>query len=806
MKLSLLGAAVAVLTALAIPGSVQADADRCSSAINKEYGKYIKTRSKEIEKCKRSVLTKGAPATLGECPDTKGAAKITRAASKLRSKIERSCGGGDKICDAEDTGNDVDETLASINWDIGRCMNFEGGSHGSCINTISDCGDVVDCLECIANAGVDQEVCDLLYDSFNPANFFLSSGSVTRVERRCQRTVAQESVRFLQKKQRVLEKCWGHKLKGKAGFDDGDPCPDTDPSIGSSGDNKTVEKIKRAQLKMVDKICRKCGGAGDANGDGLCDEEGAVVSGGVVVLLDDIVTLPFECPAVAVPPNAVHPGGWDCGAIGSPAPSVTTLQEYVDCVSCVSEFKVDCMAAAGVGDGNPGLGIDFPGDDTECNACVADVDGDSCPAVVQIDPDGPSTNLDSGWTGLSHDFDLPSGGRLTLNVTGCAGTERPACGECTLLGPASNAGGTAFNNRRCAGDGSWVECTSDLDCTNASVAGPCVFFFGPPLPQSSGGVPICITNEIEGSVTGTINVESGGLETTVKLTARAHSGLELGIPCPQCNAGVCEGGGPRVGEACTLNGKSSLFGNLSLDCPPNAGGVIGRLPITLSSATGLTEETLSAANPACSAVGFSTSKCFCSTCDDDTNTPCSNDADCALPGATCGGPRCLGGSNPGDPCGAPSDCLAGGQCGVPGQPTAPNGCIDSTCTPNPGDTDTTDEGVCATGPFDQLCSIDVFRGCLFDEDCNPPPAGSCTECTTGQVCSAASRECFTDNGVIGGTVVVQGAADAACRDSARPRLGALFCIPPTAESAPNAVGGLPSLGRLNLPVDVTFDP
>jgi len=800
MKFSTLGAIVAVVTALVIPGPVQADPERCSSAINKEFNKYIKTRSKVLEKCKRNVLTKGEPATLGECPDAKGAGKIASSASKMRSKIEKKCGGGNKICSADDFGSDADESLASINWDIGRCMNFEGGSHGSCVNAIADCGDVADCLECIANAGIDQEICDLLYDGFNPTKFFLSSGDVTRVERRCQRTVAQESVKFVQKKQRLLEKCWDSKLKGKAGFDDADPCPDTDPKLGSSGDNKTVEKIKRLQLKLVDKICRKCGGDGDSDRDGLCDESDAVVSGGVAVTLPDIITLPFECPAVVVPPDAVHPGGWDCGAIGSPAPNVTTLQEYIDCVSCVSEFKVDCMGAAGVGDGNPALGIEFPGGVGECNACVADVTGEACPAIVQIDPDGGATNLDSGWTGLSHDFDLPTGGRLTMGVTGCAGSERPTCGECTLDGPVTNAGGKAFSNQRCAGDGSYFECTDDLDCTNESLLGPCVFFFGPPLPQSSGGVPICITNQIDGAITGTVNVESGEMETTVNLTARAHSGIFLELPCPVCEEGVCSGGS-RFGQACTVGGRSTLFGNLSLDCPPNSGGVIGRLPISLSSATGITTRTLSAANPDCRAIGFSTAKCFCSTCDDGTNTPCGTDADCG--GGVCGGPRCLGGTNAGGACGAPSDCPGGGQCGVPGQPTAPNACLDATCVDNPGDTDTIDEGVCGTGPFDTFCSIDVFRSCTADAQCQDP---LCPTCTPGQTCTAGFRECFTDNGVIGGDVSVEGAADIACTNSARPALGSLFCIPPTAESAPNAVGGLPSLGRLSLPVDLTFDP
>jgi len=806
MKLSTLCTAAVLAVALLVPGGAHANPEKCSRAINKEYGKYIKTLSKELEKCQRKVLTKGDPATLDACPDPKGAEKIARSASKMRSKIEGRCGGGNKTCDRTDLGEDADESLASINWNIESCMNFESGSHGSCFNTISDCGDVADCLECIANAAVDQGIGDLLFDRFNPSNFFLSSGNVTRVERRCMRTVAQESVKFLQKKQRLLQKCWDAKLKAKSGYDDADPCPDTDPNLGGSGDNKTVEKIKKLELKKIAKICRKCGGGGDSDGDGQCDEVDAVVSGGVAVSLDDIVTLPFACPAVMVPPNAVHPGGRDCGAIGSPPPNVTTLQEYVDCIDCVTEFKVDCMSHAGAGDENPAAGIDYPGGPTECNACVADTTGDPCPSVLQIDAIGPRTNLDSGWSGLSHDFAIPSGGRLTVAVSNCDGTERPTCGECDVDGPLANGGGIEFDNRRCFGDGSWVTCSSDLDCTNAGQTGPCVFFFGPPLPISSGGVPVCVTNQIDGPITGTVDVEAGATETSVKLIARAHTGISVAVPCPRCASGVCTAG-VRSGEACIINGTSDLFGDVSLDCPPPQAGIIGRLPISLVNSTGTQAQTLTAASPACTAVGFSTSKCFCDTCDDGSNTPCFSDAECLAIGATtCGGKRCLGGANNGNACGAASDCPAG-QCGVPGQPTAPNQCQSAVCTPNPGDTDSVDEGVCSTGPFDFLCSVDVYRGCTSATDCNPPPSGNCVDCTaSGQTCDALQRQCYTDDGVIGGDVMVAGVPSPPCTNTARPELGALFCVPPTAEAAPNAVAGLPGLGRLTLPVDVVFDP
>jgi hypothetical protein len=777
---------IAVMAALLTLGSAaHAEPTKCARTINKEYARYARTLSNELEKCKRSVFTRGEPSTLAACPDAAASDKIARAAQKLGAKIASKCGGGNKICSDTDQGNDADDPLLAINWDIGTCMNFEAGSNGNCDNTIRHCGDVATCLQCIADAAVEQEVDSLIYDRFDPTNFFLSSGNVTRVQRRCSQTVAQEAVKFIQKKHKLLQKCWDKKLSGKSGFADGDPCPDTDPNIGHTGDNKTVEKIKRLEARLVDKVCKKCGGGGDRNQDGICDEVGVPLTGqDVPLFLDDIVTLPFRCPPVTIPASAVHPGGRDCGAIGSPPPNVTTIREYVDCVACVTEFKADCMSRAGVGDGNPGLGIAYPSAD--CNVCVADVEGQACPTTVEVTADGKNTDLDTGWSGLSHDFDIPTNGRLTLSVSNCDGATRPSCGECDLSGPIANAGGLEFNNHRCQGDNS-ITCNNDGDCgANA----PCVFYFGVSLPLSSGGVPVCITNEVQGAITGTANIETADSAATINLISRVYLGVTDDHPCPNCVNGLCTGSG----TPCTVNGESALFGPLSFDCPPS--GIIGTLPITLKPTTGTQSITLSAANPTCTAGGWTTFKCFCDTCDVAGNVPCMTNADCVLAGGTtCGGKRCLPPStNLGMPCTAASQC-AGGPCGTRGQPTAANQCADQICTPNPGDTDSSDEGICNAGPFDQQCSIDRFLSCLASSDC-----------PVGQTCTSATRECYTDNGMIAGSVSVQGAPSQACGNISKPTLGTLFCIPPTESGSVNAVAGSPGLGRLTLPTITVFNP
>jgi hypothetical protein len=58
-----------------------------------------------------------------------------------------------------------------------------------------------------------------------------------------------------------------------------------------------------------------------------------------------------------------------------------------------------------------------------------------------------------------------------------------------------------------------------------------------------------------------------------------------------------------------------------------------------------------------------------------------------------------------------------------------------------------------------------------------------------------------DNGAIGGSVTAKGVADAAdAHGISNPTFAAVFCIPPVAQLAINAAGGLPGLGRIELPL------
>src|SRR6266404_5247527 len=155
-----------------------------------------------------------------------------------------------------------------------------------------------------------------------------------------------------------------------------------------------------------------------------------------------------------------------------------------------------------------------------------------CPTSLQFEANGDAADLDTGWSGQSHDNRVINNGALTLNVSGCAGAS-PSCGQCHLDGPAPNAAGTASDNHRCTGDTS-IECTQDADCGTKA---PCAFFFGAPLPLSSGGVSVCVVNQVIGAVTGTANTDDGTSETIVNLISRVHTGNTVSQPCAVCGTG-----------------------------------------------------------------------------------------------------------------------------------------------------------------------------------------------------------------------------------------------------------------------------
>lgn len=813
MKTLLRSAGIALLAMVVCAPNAGAETGKCQRAIAKASSQFLQARVKALSKCNEGVVKAGA----GTCPDQKTTDSIAKAASKLEASIGKACGGSDKVCNG-DFGDNTEDSPASVGWPS-VCPNFE---KGSCENAISDCSGIAACVECINGAASDQAI--NLY--FGDINLQTADSTLNK----CQSAIGKANSAFVNATSKALQKCWDARINGKHSNDCFPP---------SVGDGKYQAAIDKAKAKASATICKACGGP-----DKTCDGNGDLTPAAIGFASD--------CIYVVRPHD-----NEDCSG------PISTLQDIVDCTACASQFKSHCMDDVTVPQYAP-----YP---AVCNSCTLAPATGACPTSIEFNADGPNVVLDTGFTGLAHNAHVPSNNRLTLSVSGCSGVAEPTCGVCNVSGPIDNAGGITFDNQRCQ-DAPWKTCDVNADCTSATqcvgganngalcttasqcpggscdpagIAGPCIRYFGPPLPLRAGGVSTCVVNEISGPVSGTIDFGDGSTTSLIPLASRVNIAPGEFEPCPHCTAGLCTSGG-RVGQACTVSGTSLEFGTVSLDCPPN--NEVAKLILNLNVSTGTQVKTVEAGNPTCRQTGYTGLKCLCDTCNNVNQEGCSLNADCpangggagicgglrciggteagqpcrtciggtnhgainctsdsACPGGVCSNPRvCIGGANDGASCNnisacpgatACAECSGGGACNRPGEATQPNVCSGSGCV-DVGN----NKGECIDGPVDTVCSIQQFRTCTTNADC------VCPECVPNQTCISRNRPCFVDNGVLGNTVSVAGAPDAPCGGVSNPTIGAFFCVAPTGAAAVNAAGGLPALGRVAIPGTVVVNP
>jgi len=288
---------VVVVVIGAVAGIASADPVKCQRGINKASAAFAAARLKLLAKCEEAKHKGKLPPATDCMTDPKTAASLAKAETELRSVLDGKCGGADKTCGA---GGD-DDSLSGISWPS-VCPEFEALG---CSNAIGSCADIADCLVCIDGRAVDQAVA-LYYDSLAPA------GSGTSLAK-CQLAIGKLTAKFYAAKTKAIAKCWDARLTGKHG----DFCPDAAVPAGSPA-AKAAATIAAAEAKKVAGICKACGGA-----DSRCDDVGDFTP--------DVIGFPASCPAVA-----------SCGG------AVGALSQLVDCVDCVSEFKVDCATSLAV--------------------------------------------------------------------------------------------------------------------------------------------------------------------------------------------------------------------------------------------------------------------------------------------------------------------------------------------------------------------------------------------------------------------------------------------------------------------------
>ena len=380
-----------------------------------------------------------------------------------------------------------------------------------------------------------------------------------------------------------------------------------------------------------------------------------------------------------------------------------------------------------------------------------------------------ATDLDTGWTGVSHNSDISDAAILRARLR-CPGPfdsqATEPCGQCLVIGVDPST-----RTCRCANDNQAI-CDEPFgadadDCGGAT----CNCYLGPPLSLSSGNTPVCVVNRLRQDLRGTANVDAGTSASQIRLASVVYLGEGLTQPCPYCSGDPIAGDGVRggtcalgedAGASCDTDAVNRSFpapggDGHSLDCFPSLGkNITGTgLKIGFEQTTG-TADAISATIPCF----FNNFLCHCMVCSGDTTLACDGNAVCAAAGA---GTYTVfaNGANP-----------------------KPNACTgDFTCADQGGG-----EGRCNQGPDDTFCDGIAtaegrgFVACNSNADC---AASSCGVVPCGQCTVVERRACFLNTIEATGTPSPQ-----------QPTTVGTFCIPPTSNAGVNAVAGLPGPGRL----------
>jgi hypothetical protein len=534
-----------------LEGAAGAAPLKCRRAIAKASSKYVEAMAAALQKCEDDVL-KGR--TVGPCPDGRTFDRIARAQARLRTALERHCGGVDRLCGA----GSGDEPLGAIGWDLAECPGLMGDE---CVAPIADCSDVAACLTCAIDRGTD-ELRRLFYDD-------LSRGNTDRNLNQCQRTIGKSATRFARTKVRVLARCQdallGSRIPG--------PCPD----------GRATTAIARAENKMTTKICRACGGPNRACGDG---DDLAVA----------LVGARAACPAVTVP---------DGPACGGPITDVRTL---LRCVDCLSQFTTTCLDRLAV----PGLAA-YP---DECKenpdgAAPTATPGGGTPAPTPTAPTptstGPTpTGVTPTPTGAAP---TPSGTTPTdATPTQTAGVPSPSptplavcnngildvgevcdfpdvgcdpgevCAGCAVCQPAPT---TCLNGTLDAGE---VCEFPDVGCAAGELCASCLSCLSTPTTCGNGAVDAgeacdgdatcaagetcagCITCLLQPTTCLNGTFDAG--EACETLTNEGCAGGEVCVGCATCTAlpAACGNGALDAGETCELDGSGCDSGDVCAGC------------------------------------------------------------------------------------------------------------------------------------------------------------------------------------------------------------------------------------------------
>ncbi len=309
---------LAIILLIASTQHVNAEPGKCRATIVKAAAKHAQKTLQLLSDCEDKIVAGALPHGTDCAARAATSARMNKFSSTFYRAIEGACGGRNRSCAVFETGDDVDDSPATIGFPS-VCPGFEGQT---CTNTIDHCDDIGLCLACITEEATAQGI-DLYY------------GQLVSTDRRtqpslnkCQRAIGQQAVKFAAAKSKALARCWTSVNRGNATA----PCP-------VPGDGAAFAAIQRAETVLAKNLCAACGGADKQCDDAVTTPSGQLFQDGSAIAgsagSDDLdpsaIGFATTCDPVTIP------GGVAC------AGPVTTLAELVECVSCVTEFRVDCM-------------------------------------------------------------------------------------------------------------------------------------------------------------------------------------------------------------------------------------------------------------------------------------------------------------------------------------------------------------------------------------------------------------------------------------------------------------------------------
>jgi hypothetical protein len=587
----------------------------CAKALGKNGGKLAKASYKAIASCRLDDLSGKA---VGACPNAATDESIAKAEASVHKGLTKGCSSvcsisNDIACIDEDTcppivqgqvkgheacsgvGGSNLMSIKHLGYPGPYCVGIVGGK-------LKDADDVATCVTELTGR-TNEALVDVVFGSLNNASA-PSAG-------------AQSCLAAISKS---VQKLSDTIYKGSAG------CRSSiyagkliaSPATCRFSDPVTAEKVTAAEQKLEDTILASCNATQILELD-LCNAgvggtaDPADAADCLIAAVNEITdtdTLPtdriYGAP-ISLVNGAFPPARAVCGddVVNQSPSNFLVLGEECD--------GIDDSAC-------PGLCLP-PGDLYECTCANR--------ALVRFLANGLTADLDSGFTGTSHDQGVADRAGYVNTMTGCdcsAFTDASCTGTssdpvCTLNGfqlpncswdPLSaircdargnnNGSDTDLDCNRCdeftTTPNTWCQnegdctgqcydaneqpqgtCQKQADCaaglrcrgqceTAQSAGHKCVILTnGAPLPISSGGTAVCILTKFRENVVGTRNIVTGEHAVNIQQFSVVHLGVTNAVPCPVCG-GFCADGSQK-GEICDgrCSTTTSQTCRFDTDCP-----------------------------------------------------------------------------------------------------------------------------------------------------------------------------------------------------------------------------------------------